>query len=42
MVTIPNILKHNDQSDTAFTQLNKGKLEKFTYLEIDRLSLIHI
>ena len=28
MVTIPNILKHNDQSNTAFTQLNKGKLEK--------------
>ena len=38
MVTIPNILKHNDQSNTAFTQLNKGKLEKFTYLEIDRYS----
>ena len=38
MVTIPDILKHNDQSNTAFTQLNQGNLEKFTYFEIDRYS----
>ena len=38
MVMIPEILKHNDQSKTAFTQLNQGNLEKFTYFEIDRYS----
>ena len=35
MFAIPDILKHNNQSNTAFTQLNQGNLEKFTYFQID-------